>query len=51
MPLARIIRGQLTENFTNSIAKYIRLNSDMTFRIKVVEDRSFNKRLSQFGKC
>ncbi len=30
MPSARIIRGQLTENSINSIARSIRLNSDMT---------------------
>ena len=26
------------------------LDSDMTFRVKVVEDQSFDERLSQFGK-
>ncbi len=36
MPLARIIRGQLTENSTNSIARNIRLNTDMTLRIKMI---------------
>ena len=50
MPSARIVRGQLTEDSTNSIAGCIRLNPDMTFRVKVVEDRSFDERLSQFGK-
>ena len=50
MPLAQIVRGQLTEDSTNSIAECIRLNPDMTFRVKVVEDRSFDERLSQFGK-
>ena len=51
MLLAQIIRGQLTENFTNSIAWSIYLNPDVVFWVKVVEDRSFDKRLSQFGKC
>ena len=50
MPSAQIIRGQLTEDSTNSIIWYIYLNPDMTFRIEVVEDRSLEKRLSQFGK-
>ena len=50
MPLAQIVRGQLTEDSTNSIAWYIRLNLDTTFRVKVVEDCSFDKRLSPFGK-
>ena len=36
--LAQIILGQMIEDFTNSIAWYIRLNLDMTFQIKVVED-------------
>ncbi len=36
MPSARIIQSQLTEDSTNSIARNIRLNSDMTFRIKMV---------------
>ncbi len=36
MPLAQIIRGQLTENFTNSIARSICLNSDMTLQIKMI---------------
>ena len=50
MPLAQIIRAQLTENSTNSIAGYICLNPDMTFWVKMVEDQSFDERLSQFGK-
>ena len=50
MPSAQIIQGQLTEDFTNSIAWCIRLNPDMTFRIEVVEDRSLEERLPQFGK-
>ena len=50
MPLTQIIRGQLTEDFTNSMAWYIRLNLDMTFQIEVVEDQSFEERLPQFGK-
>ena len=50
MPSARIVRGQLTEDSTNSIAGCICLNPDMTFRVKVVEDQSFDERLSQFGK-
>ncbi len=33
---ARIIRSQLTEDSTNSIARSIRLNSDMTLRIKMI---------------
>ncbi len=36
MPSARIIRGQLTENSTNSIVRSIPLNLDMTFRIKMI---------------
>ena len=50
MPSAQIIRGQLTEDSTNSISEYIRLNPDMTFQIKVVESQSLDKRLSQFDK-
>ena len=50
MLLARIVQGQLTENFTNSIAWYIYLNPDMTFQVKVVEDQSFDEHLSQFYK-
>ena len=50
MPLAQIIQGQLIEDSTNSIARYIRLNPDMIFRIEVVENQSFNECLSQFGK-
>ena len=46
MPSAQIIQGQLTEDSTNSIARYIRLNPDMMFQIKVVEDWSFDKHLS-----
>ncbi len=34
MSSAQIIRGQLTKNSTNSIAKCIRFNLDMTFWIK-----------------
>ncbi len=33
---AQIIRSQLTEDSTNSIARSIRLNSNMTLRIKMV---------------
>ena len=51
MPLAYIVQGQLIEDSTNSIAWYICLNPDMTFRIKVVEDRNFKERLPQLGKC
>ncbi len=36
MTSAQIIRGQLTEDSTNSIARSIRLNSDMTLRIKMI---------------
>ncbi len=36
IPSAQIIRGQLIKNSTNSIAKSIRLNSDMTLRIKMI---------------
>ena len=50
MPSARIVRGQLTEDSTNSIARCICLNMDMTFRVKEIEDLSFDERLSQFGK-
>ncbi len=50
MPLARIIRGQLTENSTNSITRSIRLNLDMTLQIEMSQYRSLNKRLPQFGK-
>ena len=34
--LARIIQDQLTENLTNSIARSICFNSDMTLRIKMI---------------
>ncbi len=37
IPLARVIRGQLIQNSTNSIAKNIRLNLNMTFQIKIIE--------------
>ena len=50
MPLAQIVRSQLTEDSTNSIARCIRFNPDMTFRMKEMEDWSFDERLSQFGK-
>ena len=50
MPSAQIIRGQLIEGPTNSIAWYIRFNPDMTFRIEVMEDWSLEERLPQFGK-
>ena len=43
---ARIVWGQLTKDSTNGIAWYIRLNLDMTFWVKVVEDRSFDEYLS-----
>ncbi len=36
MPLAQIIQNQLTENPTNSIARYIRLNWDMMLQIKII---------------
>ncbi len=36
IPLARIIRGQLTENSTNSIGRSIRFNLDITLRIKMI---------------
>ena len=44
MPLAQIIRGQLTKDSTNSIAWYIRLNPDMTFwwRIGVLKNTCLN---------
>ena len=45
----QIVQSQLIENFTNCIAWYIRLNLNMIFQIKVLEDQSFDKRLSQFG--
>ena len=51
MPLAQIVWGQLTEDSANSIAWFIRLKPDKTFQIKVVEDRSLEERLPQFGKC
>ncbi len=50
MPSARIIWGQLTDNSTNSIAKNIRLNLDMTLQIKIIEYWGLNERLPQFGK-
>ncbi len=50
MPSARIIRGQLIENSTNSIARSIRLNLDMTLRIEMIEYQSRNKYLPQFNK-
>ncbi len=36
MSSAQIIRGQLTEDSTYSIARSIRLNSDMTLQIKII---------------
>ncbi len=36
MLLAQIIRGQLTENSTNSITQSICLNSDIIFWIKMI---------------
>ena len=51
MPLAQIIRDQLTENSTNSIAGCVRLNLDLIFRIELVEDQNLEERLPQFGKC
>ena len=48
---AQIDQSQLTEDSTNSIIWYICLNPDMLFQVKVVEDESFDKHLSQFGKC
>ena len=51
MPSAQIVQGQLTENSINNMAGCIRLNPDMTFKIKVVEDQSLEERLLQFGKC
>ena len=50
MLLAQIIQGLQTENSTNYIAWYIHLNPDMTFQVKVLEDWSFDKRLSQFDR-
>ena len=50
MLLAQIILGQLTEDSTNSIAWYIHFNLDSMLRVKVVEDQSFEKCLSQFDK-
>ena len=50
IPLACIIQNQLIENSTNYITLYIGLNLDMMFQIKVLEDWSFDKYLSQFGK-
>ena len=43
---AQIIQSQLTEKSTNGMAQYIYLNQNMTFRIKVLEDWSFDKRFS-----
>ncbi len=36
MPLVQVSLSQLTENSTNSIAKYIRLNLNMTLVIKMI---------------
>ena len=36
MPLAQIIRDQLIENSTNSLAQSIYLNLDITLRIKMI---------------
>ena len=46
----QIVRSQPTEDSINCIAWYIRFNLDMMFRIEVVENWSFDKRLSQFDK-
>ena len=50
MLFTQIVQSWLTEDSTNSIAKCIRLNLNIIFRIEVVEDLSFDERLSQFGK-
>ena len=44
MPVAQIIQNQLTQDFANSTAWRFSFNLDMTFRIKVTKDWSFNKR-------
>lgn len=50
MPLAQIIGSELTEYFTNHIAKYIYFNSNMTFQAKITYNWSFYKCLSLFNK-
>ena len=50
MPSAQIIWSQLTEDSTSSIVGYIRLDPDMIFWVKVVEDWSFDECLSQFSE-
>ena len=50
MLLAQIVRDQLTEDSTNSIAWRICFKPDMTFQVKVVEDWSLDEYLSQYGK-
>ena len=45
MQLVSIIQGQLIEDSTNSVAWYICLNPDMTYRIKVVENWSLKEHL------
>ena len=47
---SQMIRSQLTQDFSYGIAWSVGLNSDMTFWIKVSEDRSFGKRLLQLVK-
>ena len=38
MSSAQIVQSQLNEDSTNHIVWYIRLNPDMAFQIKVIED-------------
>ncbi len=47
VPTAQVIRRQLTQDFTYAIARGICFNPDMTFRIKMLEDWGFGKRLPQ----
>ena len=47
---SQVIRGQLTQNSSYDIAWSVGLNPNMTFQIKVSEDRSFGKCFPQLIK-
>ena len=45
MPLARVI-SQLTQHSINRMPRCVSLNPDVLFRIKMLKDRRFSKRLT-----
>ena len=46
VPLAQIIQNQLIQEPTNSIVGSISFNPDISFKIKMLDNQSFSKRLS-----